>query len=375
MRMMRRPCARWSQLCILINALLIASAPMGAEVDLSSRPLDSSALIERIALGSCFRESRIGHRVWRSILARDPQLFLYMGDTLYPRGRHNESTPAELQRAYEQLAAVAPFAELRQQVPVLPVWDDHDYGLNDGGADYRQKLASEALFESSWGLGTEDPRRSRPGIYHAVTVGPVGRRVQVIVLDTRYFRSPLMRSDDPGARGKERYQPDDDPAKTMLGAGQWAWLEEQLSEPVELRLLVSTVQVLADGHGWEGWRQLPRERQRLLELLARNSDTPTLLLSGDRHVAGFYRVQNSGGPALAEFTSSALNNTIPQAYRSKTVREAGPNRLGGLYGKANFGTLAIDWQAAQVRLAIHNSAGRVVRELDWAFDGKVSDPH
>ena len=39
----------------------------------------------------------------------------------------------------------------------------------------------------------------------------------------------------------------------MLGAAQWAWLRAQLLQPAELRLIVSSVQVLAEGHGWEGW--------------------------------------------------------------------------------------------------------------------------
>jgi hypothetical protein len=43
------------------------------------------------------------------------------------------------------------------------------------------------------------------------------------------------------ARRKERYLPDPDPAKTMLGDAQWAWLRAQLQQPAELRLIVSSV--------------------------------------------------------------------------------------------------------------------------------------
>ena len=68
------------------------------------------------------------------------------------------------------------------------------------------------------------------------------------MLDTRYFRSPLKPTDEMNARGKERWIPDEDPSKTMLGDAQWAWLENELKRPAELRLIVSSIQVLSEGH-------------------------------------------------------------------------------------------------------------------------------
>ena len=53
----------------------------------------------------------------------------------------------------------------------------------------------------------------------------------------------------------------------MLGDAQWAWLAERLREPAALRLIVSSIQVLAEGHGWERWSNLPKERQRLFDLI------------------------------------------------------------------------------------------------------------
>ena len=67
---------------------------------------------------------------------------------------------------------------------------------------------------------------------------------------------PLKPTDQPGAAGKERYVPDDDPGKTMLGEVQWAWLADRLREPAELRLIVSSIQVVAEAHGWERWGNL-----------------------------------------------------------------------------------------------------------------------
>ena len=44
-------------------------------------------------------------------------------------------------------------------------------------------------------------------------------------------------------------------------------------------------------------------------------------------------------------------------------REAGPLRLGAVYGAENFGTVDIDWWAGEVRLALRSMNGAPVREV------------
>jgi alkaline phosphatase D len=242
-------------------------------------------------------------------------------------------------------------------VPVLATWDDHDYGQNDAGGDFPHKEQAKALFLDFWQVAENDPRRAREGIYHSVIHGPEGMRLQVILLDTRSFRSPLTPTDQRDAPGKERYLPNPDPAKTMLGDAQWAWLRAQLLQPAELRLIVSSVQVLAEGHGWERWGNLPHERARLLALLAETGAEGVILLSGDRHVGGLYHEPAAAPYGLYEITSSGLNMTYPAAT------EAGPLRLGAVYGAANFGTIDIDWWAAEVSLSIRAMHGESVRRI------------
>lgn len=363
---------------LLSASLLISAAAIGQQTDtprLSSATLDTSQAVSRLAFGSCFKVSRGASDVWDAIRSQQPQLFLFAGDTVYPDADEVDPALPSLHRAYGRLSSVEPFTRLRETVPVLPVWDDHDFGVNDGGADYPARRASEALFENVWDFPADDPRRAREGVYHAVTLGEAPRRLQVIVLDLRSFRSPWRVTDERGAPGRERYLPDEDPGKTLLGADQWAWLERELAQPAELRLMVSSIQVLADGHGWERWGLLPVERERLFTLLRQTGSIPTLLLSGDRHVAGFYQRDIGVEAPLFEFTSSALNNTIPPLYRRRTLAEAGPHRLGALYGEANFGALAIDWEARRVALTLHGRTGDVVRRVDWDFDaGVIPEP-
>jgi alkaline phosphatase D len=232
-------------------------------------------------------------------------------------------------------------------VPVLAVWDDHDYGVNDAGADYPKRAESQQVFLDFFGEPKASPRRRREGIYDARVFGPAGRRVQVILLDTRYFRSPLKRAEG-GEQSWGRYVPDDDPSKTMLGDVQWAWLEEQLRVPAEVRLVVSSIQVVAEDHGWEKWANLPRERRRLFDLIRRTGAAGLLFVSGDRHLAELSMTDGGVGYPLYDLTASALNKSS-QRWRPYEVNR---HRVGTMNWGDNFGLITIDWAAKDPRLSL-----------------------
>jgi alkaline phosphatase D len=308
--------------------------------------------LTRIAFGSCAHQKK-PQPIWDAVLDYRPQLFIFTGDNVY--GDVTSAAMVELREAYAAAGKVGGIAALRARAPVLATWDDHDYGQNDGGADFALKAPAQRLFLEFWGIGDDDPRAKRPGVYHATTIGPPGERVQVILLDTRSFRSALRPTDQRGALGKEVYLPDPDPAKTMLGEAQWAWLRAQLQEPAELRLIVSSVQVLAERHGFERWGNLPLERQRLLDLIAETDAEGVVLVSGDRHIGALYRLTTGVPYDLYEITSSGINMAYPDN------RDLGPLRLGEVYGQNNFGTIDIDWPAGAITLAVRAMDGRPVR--------------
>lgn len=310
--------------------------------------------LRRIAFGSCIDQNR-PQPIWRPILAANPDLFIFGGDNVYASTQPWSRDRLEL--AYAKLAADPGFARLRRTVPHLATWDDHDYGLNDGGAGFAGRQASQDAFLAFWGVADDDARRTRPGVHHAVRFGPQGRRVQIILLDGRTFRSPLRLTDRPMAPGRERYLPDPDPAKTMLGDAQWAWLEAQWMLPADLRLVVSGVQVLAEGHGWECWGNLPRERQRLLDLARHPRAGAVVFLSGDRHVGGIYRHDPPGRAPLYEVTSSGMTHAWAQA------REDGPNRIGDLVRDNHFALLDLDWSARSMQITFQDAGGSLLRAL------------
>jgi alkaline phosphatase D len=342
-------------------AQLMAAAALAPAAGLRPAELaaQSRGPLARIAFGSCADQAD-PQPIWDAILAYRPELFIFTGDNVY--GDFKTANARHLKQAYAVAANIPGYARLRETTPHLTVWDDHDYGSNDGGGDFPHKAVSKDLFLDFWKVPETDVRRTREGIYDAYVIGPPGQRVQVILLDMRWFRSPLKLTDQKGAPGKERYLPDPDPAKTMLGEVQWTWLAEELRKPAEIRLLVSSIQVLAEGHGWERWGNFPREQQKLYDTIRESGAKGVVLLSGDRHVGALYREQPAGLYPLVELTSSGLN----KAYRE--AKEPGPNRLGELYAAPNFGVVEIDWQGRKLALALHDEAGTMQRSASITFD-------
>lgn len=290
--------------------------------------------------------------------------FLLLGDNVYGDNYSNEYGLPELKKAYATLAASKPFAALRAKTPIIPVWDDHDYGRNDAGASFPQRTIAERLFENAWALAADDPRRQRDGVYHAQIIGnEAGKLVQIILLDTRFFRSDLLPTDDRNVPGKERFLPDSTPDKTMLGDAQWRWLKGELEKPADVRLLISSIQIIADGHGWEAWRTLPLEREKLYDTIGAAGAESIILLSGDRHAGAIYKHDLRLPYPLYEITSSALNAPVSiwRAQNNDTSTEAGPYRISDMYYEVNFGVVDIDWQAQSIDIQLLGADGETVR--------------
>lgn len=336
--------------------MMASSKPVEAITPMPSKALPRT--LSRIAFGSCLNENE-DQSIWNKIAAEDPDAFIFMGDNVYGDAyRSNplfsDPTMPKMRGAYNKLAASTPFANFRAQVPVMPIWDDHDYGANDGGADYLFKDQAKELFLDAWAIPANDTRRKRDGVYTSQIIGDAGQRVQIIMLDTRSFRTYLQATDERNAPGKERYVPLESGAGTMLGETQWKWLQGELKKPADLRLLVSTIQVIADGHGWEAWRTMPAERDKLYSMITDTGANDVVLLSGDRHAGAFYKREGVAPYTLNEFTSSSLNLPASKwrAESGETRIEAGPYRTTTMQFDVNYGVMDIDWTSRQAKVRL-----------------------
>ncbi len=332
---------------------------------------DMGRLPQRIAFGSC-AEGAVPQPIWEAVLAADPDLFIFLGDNIYGDTRD----PAVLSAKYAQFAAQPGFKRLRDRVPVLATWDDHDYGEDDAGADYPMKEVSQRIFCDFWGEPADSPRRTRDGIYDAVEFSAGGRRLQLLLPDLRFNRTPIRMLDlggkkyDDWTAELERagrpvpgpYERNPDPAATMLGERQWQWLESQLARPADLRILASSLQVVADFPGWEAWINYAEDHQRLLQALRDRRADGLFCISGDTHYAEASVLRTNAPYPLWDFTSSGLTETWP-------VLPPNARRVGESFREPNFGLLQLDWSdpaAVRVTAQVRDVAGavRIEQRLD-----------
>jgi len=322
---------------------------------LSLLETDAEEPLSRIMIGSCCRQGK-PQPIWYSIVRSKPDLFLFIGDNIY-----GDSEDMEVLRAkYAMLGAEKGYQKLLETCPLLAVWDDHDFGVNDGGLEYPKKAESQAVFNEFYKTPADSPRRKRPGIYDAQIFGPEGKRVQVILLDTRYFRSPLKKRPAEERKEKGPFMPTDDIETTMLGEAQWKWLEGELRKPAELRIVASSIQFLAEQHGWEKWSNFPHEQKRMFDLISETKANGVLFISGDRHLAEIAkRPKTSVGYPIYDLTSSSLN-----VASGGNQNEKNRYRVGDHYRALNFGGILIDWakEDPTVSLNLYDLEGDIVRE-------------
>ncbi|KDA04479.1 alkaline phosphatase D family protein [Hyphomonas oceanitis] len=336
-------------------------APKGLPLPPADQP------ITRLLVASCLNEEAAEAPALEEIAKEKADLFLMMGDNVYgdmdgKQVLSNQAELDELRESFRDLAARPDFQAVRAAHPMMVAWDDHDYGANDGGKDFPFRRLSERIHERFWGLEKQDVG-AWPGTYYARTFGPEGKRTQIIMLDTRFFRTLLTRTDEYGAKGKERYVPSADVRQDMLGTDQWTWLENQLQQPADLRLIVSSVQVVpTDGQGYESWSRLPLEQSRLYGLIGETGAKGVVFVSGDRHAAFLYRKEGVLDYPAYELTASSLNASF-----SDTTDEMDIAQIGAGYAPENFGAIDIDWETGTAALSIKADDGATVEETTVKF--------
>lgn len=349
------------------RTFLAVVAAIGLVAATHARATDAAPSITRLAFGSCFKQGRPAP-VWDAIRGVRPDALVLLGDNVYA----DSTDPAVIRAAYGYLASDPAFQALRASTRLLAVWDDHDYGEDDAGAEFPARDESKRAFLDFLGEPADSPRRAREGVYASYELGPPERRVQLILLDTRWFRGPLTPRAGETERGDGRggpYQATTSPGATMLGDAQWSWLEGELAKPARLRVLVSSIQVLSEDHGWEKWMNFPAERERLLALVAKTHANGVVIVSGDRHSAELSllpaagaldpltgaRTANPLGYPLVDLTTSSINAPRPWSW------EINRHRVGDAFFGANFGTIEVDWSSADplVTLAIRDDHGEL----------------
>ncbi len=303
--------------------------------------------LSKITFGSCYRAHNGHSKLWPLIIEEDSDLWIWMGDSYYAdKWRSEPATTKEEFFDAQKLNFETDelYKELTSKTPVVAIWDDHDYGQNNGGADYEFKEESKEIFLDFYQEPEKSPRRSREGIYTSYMFGPKGKRVQIILLDLRTFRSPLKEGERLADPSRGKCLPEESASATMLGEAQWDWLAKELEKEADLRVIGSSVQFVSEFDGWEAWANFPKEKKKFVELVKAKKAEGVVFISGDAHKGELHLQEFDGCYSFWDLTSSSLISGVPH-NETQTL-------CGVAYDQPNYGMLRINWSRREVVMEV-----------------------
>jgi alkaline phosphatase D len=197
------------------------------------------------------------------------------------------------------------------------IWDDHDYGPDNSGADFPLKTESRNIFMRTW-KSNPSYGENDEGIYTYFERSDA----LFILLDDRWWRSP------DNMRAKKKGKPN--PEKRMLGAYQMDWLQKVLAmhKDARFKIIVNGSQVLNPIAKGDALVHYPVEYNELMSFLDTSGINGVVFLTGDRHHGEIIKLDRPGKYPLYDITSSPLTSDVdPVRGREKKNKYRVPNTL------------------------------------------------
>jgi alkaline phosphatase D len=290
------------------------------------KALDLSKQNAKIAVASCMDDSFIKRQkpMWQSLVGKNPDYIFLIGDNSYSDKHFFQKGPAKPQTLWSRNIETRMNIELfkiNPLVPILATWDDHDYGANNGGKDYKYKKESKEIFKHFFSQpDVKGVSENGPGV--SLNFKAFGQNF--VFIDNRYFRV---------TDAKKPFE------QTHWGLQQEKWVLSKLDSAKELTWLIQGDQFFGAYHTFESYEGLsPYSFKSLLAKIDKKS-SPVFFVSGDRHLTEIMKITK---PDLSydtfELTSSGIHAFVfPDAW----AKNKNPRQLVGASGVFNYSLLDI----------------------------------
>lgn len=273
---------------------------------------------------ACQREKYLSHNVYEHIEKDSPTFVALLGDQMYGDYDGNLNKMEEylandslMQKAMEEGETILSektvlqafrnkyhrtfgenFQKMSSSIPIMGTWDDHDYGKDNSDSAYRYKEEAKKVFKENYPAYPYEVEDG--GIFYSFTIADV----DVFVLDTRWYRSPMENNDDE--------------SKKMLGDDQLAWLLNGLKQSsAPFKIIFSSVPMNDYGgdtssrrKGYDSWMSYKYELNKLVSFIKENNIQGVLVFSGDQHYPSAH-ILNWQSPLIAvSETDSSIDFSI-----------------------------------------------------------------
>ena len=341
---------------------------------------DAAAAKLRLAYASCQRWEHGYYSAYRHLVQDQPDLVMFLGDYIYEYpGAANAvrnvtggwvQSLDDYRARYALHKSDADLQAAHAACPWVLTWDDHevhnDYtGLTEGFTsnaeparkepfERRRAAAYQAWYEHM-PVRASVLTRALAGIYAGAEAGAEmriyqqlrwGQLANLLLLDPRQYKDPIVCTKD-GRLGSSTFDPATcapwtDPARSMLGAAQEAWLASQLAQNGPGWPVLGQGSVLGPrdfkpgpektlwNDGWDGY---PAARRRLTDLLAKRQSglagasagaftlASAVVLGGDVHENWVGHIKTDytnpqSAPVGVEFCGTGITSRSNNAARS-----------------------------------------------------------
>ena len=333
----------------------------------------------KLAVASCQHWEFGSYAAHRHIAAANPDLVAFLGDYIYEWGPYHLRHPARAQRVNESYTLAdyrARYAQYKSDpdlqashlaAPWIVTWDDHEV-VNDYSPDrdellspgfaQRRAAAYQAFYEHM-PLRLAPPRAGAVGEMRIYQRYDWGQLARLHVLDDRQYRA--VHACAPKGRGgsssvTRACKALADPARSMLGAHQEAWLKEGFASSKARWNIVAQQTPMAQssqlpldtpggGRFWnDGWDGYPAARERLFDSLRQSRAANPVILSGDVHTfyatdlkPDFNRPASASNPVIAtEFCGTSVTSSSRPQARTLQYLDMNPHVKYGRSDKRGF---------------------------------------
>lgn len=316
------------------------------------KALDTKQVGGKIGLVSCTDDSHPkSTEMWKTYLNQFADVNFLIGDNVYADKIKNmwgkEADENQLWQRYIESFEELYFYHSATLTPTFYLWDDHDYGKNDGDMTYEYRAQAQEVFETFY------PRGNIEGFFRkTLGVGSVlnlfGQKF--IFIDNRSFRTPKDR-----AKGQSHW-----------GSEQEKIIFKELAES-KRSWLIQGDQFFGGYHEFESFeKERPKSFKRVLDQIKRTKKTKVIFLSGDRHLSEIMKIEEPIlGYETYEITSSGLHAAVfPGAF----LKNPSPRKIAGKDGALNFTLIELSRGFGSEKLKVKVSSRG---EKNWTHYEKV----
>ena len=338
--------------------------------------LDTKTKNWAVAIASCMSDApqyqEAGDRIWHELLSHNPNVVFLIGDTVYPdydkngnKMKNKITPPHQLWKRHVEAREQLKLFRMSKLTPVLAVWDDHDYGVNNGGKDYPYKNEAHVIFKtffprSLWPKETSSMKVSKNHPAIEKQNNPFAIDFNNNPSPSKHIKLSIKEQLKPLANMKGKLSPlgmalhweafgqsflfaDNRTFRTLKdvehahwGKNQEDWILKTIAHASQTQgvWLINGGQFWGAYHRWESYEgHHPKNFKTFIKKLGQIK-TPVWFISGDRHLAELQKIDNDLPYTSYELTTSGIHARIPPPSILKEYPN--PRQIEAVAGKYNY---------------------------------------